>query len=241
MTYQETAPPAPPLRDVSVLVVDDSAASRLVCGAMARALGARVETAETAAQALALAERCGFDLIIVDIGLPDADGRVLINAVRAAPACTRTAILCISGLDGEPRRKSALIAGADAFATKPFFDISAFQAAIGAAMGWVVTDAQAGVTAAPDLSGVQPEALRDLNLAADRLRAAVASGDAGALRRGAHFLSGVAAIMGDDQLAGLCRKSEAASDDDAGALRATEKMLTRTEAARRALIEQGGL
>jgi CheY-like chemotaxis protein len=206
---------------------------------MARALGARVEMAETAVQALAMAERTPFDLIIVDIGLPDADGRVLISALREVSACMRTSLLCVSGLGGDARKSSALIAGANAFVTKPFVDLNAFQTAANGAMGRP-RDQSENPVEAPVTRNFTVEALRDLDQAAIRLREAVALGDMSALRRSAHFLSGIALLMGDDHLAGLCRKAEAA-DEDAGALRATEKMLLHTETARTTLALQGCL
>ncbi|MGB0506726.1 MAG: response regulator [Pikeienuella sp.] len=229
--------PAPPLSNLSILVVDDSAACRMVCAAMARALGASVEMAETAIQALAMAEKTPYDLIIVDIGLPDSDGRVLISALRELSACQKTSLLCVSGLGGDARKSTAMISGADAFATKPFSNLGAFQTAICDALNRPDEDSN---ISSPSLRNFTPEALRDLDQAAIRLREAIASGDTGALRRSAHFLSGVANLVGDDHLANLCRKAEA-MDKDAGALRATEKMLKQTEAVRKTLALQGCL
>jgi response regulator RpfG family c-di-GMP phosphodiesterase len=58
----------PSLTGKRILIVDDSAACRMVQEAMAKAMGAFVETAETAVQAMVASDASTFDLIILDIG-----------------------------------------------------------------------------------------------------------------------------------------------------------------------------
>ncbi len=111
------------LTDKRILIVDDSAACRMVQEAMVRALGAIPTTAETAVQAMVASGETAFDLIILDIGLADADGRVLARTLRETPHGEAAAILCVSGLGGQAREDGALAAGADAFAEKPFASI----------------------------------------------------------------------------------------------------------------------
>lgn len=191
---------------------------------MVRALGGDVESVETGAAAMVAAE--GKDLLVLDIGLEDADGRALAGALRAE-AGYRGAILCISGLGGEARRREALAAGADAFAEKPFETAADFTAAMLAALA-----ARGGGTAAateaadrPALSGrVLTGARADLIRARARLIQGLAAGDHAAVRRAAHFLSGVAGVLGDHALAEASRRA-AERDPDAGPLRAVETML----------------
>jgi two-component system response regulator MprA len=64
-----------------------------------------------------VAER-GADALIVDIGLPDADGRDVCQALRAAGL--ETPILFLTALDALPDRISAFRAGGDDYVTKPF-------------------------------------------------------------------------------------------------------------------------
>jgi signal transduction histidine kinase/DNA-binding response OmpR family regulator len=91
----------PALRDRRVLLVDDSAASQRVLTARLRALGAEVETCASPSAALdrlsaqgpdtAPAQaRAGFDLILIDLGLPEMDGLGLGRAIRQRALRERT-------------------------------------------------------------------------------------------------------------------------------------------------------
>ena len=78
--------PVPELRDVDVLVVDDSACVRDVLADMLGRFGCRVGVAATAAEALQRASEAGppgFDIAIVDWKLPDMDGFELARQLRA--------------------------------------------------------------------------------------------------------------------------------------------------------------
>lgn len=226
---------APALIGKRVLIVDDSAACRMVQEAMARAMGAFVETAETAVQAMVASDATAFDLIILDIGLADADGRVLARTLRETPHGGAAAILCVSGLGGQTREDGALDAGADAFAEKPFASVAAFadvaSRAIMTRLGVAGVKPAFAADAAPeadDAGGVPPHiascALDDLTRARERLIAAVGKGDVAAARRTGHFISGVASLIGEPALDAASRTLETAGGD-AGALRSVEAVL----------------
>ena len=68
------------------------------------------------------------DVILLDLGLPDADGLVLIRHVRRE---STTPILVLSARDAEPDKVAALEAGADDYVTKPF-GLPELRARIGA-------------------------------------------------------------------------------------------------------------
>ena len=57
------------------------------------------------------------DLVILDLGLPDVDGSVVIRRVRRDAA---TPIVVLSVRDREDAKVAALEQGADDFVTKPF-------------------------------------------------------------------------------------------------------------------------
>jgi PAS domain S-box-containing protein len=67
---------------VKVLLVEDHADTRRILARLLQASGYRVETAETAAGALDLAAAGRFDVMVSDIGLPDATGYELMRAIR---------------------------------------------------------------------------------------------------------------------------------------------------------------
>jgi CheY-like chemotaxis protein len=99
-----------------VLIVDDDKAIRRVLELSLTARGYEVDLAATGAAAIDLA-RCGPDLIILDIGLPDLSGLAAITAIRAS--CDAT-IIVISAQEAVAARTAALAAGAADYLPKPF-------------------------------------------------------------------------------------------------------------------------
>lgn len=221
----------PPLTGLKTLVVDDSAACRMMEAAMCRRLGAEADVAETAIKAQALTASEKYDLVILDIGLADADGRVLCSTIREQGASQDAAILCVSGLGGDDRRETALRAGADGFAEKPFDSVQGFAMAACAAL-----DSRGVAPTGPYPEAAEPEepisasiaahALTDLKRARKRLFDSMAAGDVCGVRRTAHFLSGVAGVLNDRALGEASQRVQGATGETAG-LRAIETMLTR--------------
>jgi len=103
---------------VRILVVEDDA---LVADAIRRGLAEagyavdHVESAERAGTALGTES---FDLAVVDIGLPGADGLVLLQRMRRAG--TAVPVLILTARDALADRVNALDLGADDYLVKPF-------------------------------------------------------------------------------------------------------------------------
>jgi len=101
-----------------ILVVEDDA---LVADAIRRGLSEagyavdHVESAERAGTALGTES---FDLAVVDIGLPGADGLVLLQRMRRAG--TAVPVLILTARDALADRVNALDLGADDYLVKPF-------------------------------------------------------------------------------------------------------------------------
>jgi two-component system KDP operon response regulator KdpE len=76
-----------------------------------------VYTAQTAAQALAVAAAHPPDLVILDLGLPDMEGVEVIAGLRG---WTAAPIIVLSGRADSSDKVEALDAGADDYMTKPF-------------------------------------------------------------------------------------------------------------------------
>ncbi|MGZ3439909.1 MAG: response regulator, partial [Polyangia bacterium] len=74
---------APPLHGVRIVAVDDEADAREVLRALLEQHGAEVRTAGSAAEALALVQSWRPDMLVSDIGMPEADGYELMLRVRA--------------------------------------------------------------------------------------------------------------------------------------------------------------
>lgn len=72
----------------------------------------------SAAEALERVKSERFDLIILDVGLPDMDGRELCRAMRRSGV--RTPIIMLTGADSDSDTILGLDSGANDYVTKPF-------------------------------------------------------------------------------------------------------------------------
>ncbi len=80
-------------------------------------MGYEVTVADTGKQALVLAAQNRFDAVILDLGLPDLDGKWVITRMRQ---WSEVPILVLSARDIEQEKIAALDLGADDFVNKPF-------------------------------------------------------------------------------------------------------------------------
>jgi signal transduction histidine kinase/CheY-like chemotaxis protein len=89
-------PKLPKLPGTTILFVDDHPEARALAQTVFTHCGARVITAETAAEALDALTTSLPDVLISDIGLPDEDGYALIRRVRALPASSGGSVPAIA-------------------------------------------------------------------------------------------------------------------------------------------------
>src|SRR5271166_3327673 len=102
-----------------ILIVDDD-------GSLRQSLAEQLELHEefasvqcdSAARALQIASTERFDAILLDVGLPDMDGRELCRLLRRAGV--QVPIVMLTGADSEPDTILGLESGADDYVTKPF-------------------------------------------------------------------------------------------------------------------------
>jgi two-component system KDP operon response regulator KdpE len=103
--------------NLRILVVDDEKSIRSFLKTSLLAYGYDVFEAAKGKEALIESVSVHPDVIILDLGLPDMDGREVIVKIRKR---TKTPIIILSVRD-DPREKiAALDAGADDYLTKPF-------------------------------------------------------------------------------------------------------------------------
>jgi two-component system, OmpR family, KDP operon response regulator KdpE len=101
----------------AILLVEDDEATRRSIATFLRGHDHEVVEAGDVATATADWERRRPDLIVLDLGLPDDDGLVVIRHVRLEAT---TPILVLSARDRERDKVAALDLGADDYVTKPF-------------------------------------------------------------------------------------------------------------------------
>ncbi|WP_395696838.1 response regulator [Methylocella sp.] len=100
-----------------ILVVDDEPQIHRFLKPSLAAAGYEAFGALTAAEALEAFRRHGADLVVLDLGLPDCDGKELIRAFREKG---QTPIVVLSARDQEDEKVQALDLGADDYVNKPF-------------------------------------------------------------------------------------------------------------------------
>jgi two-component system response regulator TctD len=101
-----------------LLLVEDSSRLRDLVGETVREAGWGFDAAPNLAFAEAALATTTYDLIVLDLGLPDGDGLGLLRGLRARKDMTPVLVLTARGAIDE--RIAGLDAGADDYLTKPF-------------------------------------------------------------------------------------------------------------------------
>jgi two-component system KDP operon response regulator KdpE len=100
-----------------ILVVDDEPQILRFLSLGLKAAGYAISTAATGGDSLKLIAQRAPDLIILDLGLPDMDGKDVISSVRA---WSKVPIVVVSARGREAEKIAALDLGADDYINKPF-------------------------------------------------------------------------------------------------------------------------
>ncbi|MDF2563628.1 MAG: kdpE 3 [Massilibacillus sp.] len=100
-----------------VLVVDDEAQIRRLLRVALNAHGYEVEEVGTGGEGIVRATMFKPDLLIVDLGLPDMDGKLVVKEIRE---WSNAPIIVLTARDQEQEKIDALDLGADDYVTKPF-------------------------------------------------------------------------------------------------------------------------
>ncbi|GMU46041.1 MAG: hypothetical protein AMXMBFR26_08230 [Porticoccaceae bacterium] len=111
--------PASPLR--KVLLVEDNAVNQQVAAEMLSRLGVKAELAEHGEQALAMATRTDYDLILMDCNMPVMDGYEATRRIREleGEGARKVPIIAMTAATGAEEQQRALDAGFTDFLHKP--------------------------------------------------------------------------------------------------------------------------
>ena len=101
-----------------VLIVEDDPELRSVLSRSLREEGFEVDTVGSGADVLARTEKSLPDIFVIDIGLPDADGRDVCQALRARGI--EAPVLFLTARDAVVDRVAGFDAGGDDYVAKPF-------------------------------------------------------------------------------------------------------------------------
>ena len=107
-----------------LLIVEDELDLATALATGLRREGYAIDTAATAAEARERLEDTPYDVVCLDLGLPDDDGRAVCREIRAGelllPNATPPRVLILTARDGLDDRVGGLDDGADDYLVKPF-------------------------------------------------------------------------------------------------------------------------
>jgi signal transduction histidine kinase/CheY-like chemotaxis protein/HPt (histidine-containing phosphotransfer) domain-containing protein len=248
---------AAPARSLRVLLAEDNLVNQRVGLRLLERLGYRADVAANGVEVLAALERQPYDVVLMDMQMPEMDGVEAtrrIRATRPRPAPPRIVAMTANAMAGD--REACLEAGMDDYIAKPV-RLADLRAALDRCVAAPAPEPAAlggGAPAGANDADIDTalDALREgadegfvahlvaafgddaaMRLAA--IRDAIAARDAGALTGAAHALKGSSASLGASGLAALCARLEASGR--AGALEGTADVAAATEAECRRVLD----
>src|SRR5690349_14371444 len=87
------------VRPARILVVDDHPQMRALLSRLLKRYGHHAELATGGAEALARLASGGIDLVLLDLFMPDLDGREVLRRIKADPQLRQTPVVIVSGVD----------------------------------------------------------------------------------------------------------------------------------------------
>lgn len=115
-------------KDISVLAVDDNPANLKLIIVLLENLGIKVDGASGGKEALAYYEKKFYDLIIMDIQMPEMDGLAVSKKIRLSEkSASHTPIIALTAHALESEKHAILCAGMDDYLTKPIDEQALYQ------------------------------------------------------------------------------------------------------------------
>jgi two-component system CheB/CheR fusion protein len=102
-----------------ILVVDDSVDTLRMLSRLLRTEGAFVESATEGLEAIRLAEKGAFDLLLCDISMPGMDGYEMMEELRRRPGCSEIPAIALTGFGQRGDVERAHAVGFSEHVTKP--------------------------------------------------------------------------------------------------------------------------
>jgi two-component system, sensor histidine kinase and response regulator len=118
---QQAPSPVPTTTPLHILVAEDNELSAQVLEQALARQGHRVRLASNGREVLTLAEQGGFDLLLLDVHMPELDGFQVVRAIREREltAGGHLPIIALTARSRKEDRERCLAAGMDDFQTKP--------------------------------------------------------------------------------------------------------------------------
>ena len=225
-----------PLR---LLVAEDNAVNRQLVVALLRRLGYHADLAETGLEALDALERKTYDVVLMDVQMPELDGLEATRLIRERFGTRRPTIIAMTANAMEGDREECLAAGMDDYLSKPIHrhELARALARCAAAHAPETLDRAVLQTLVSSFGGgdegrrtvaeLVGTFLDDAVAQLVTLRGAIERRDSDETRRVAHTLKSNGATFGARPFAELCRELEARARE--GDLGETPDLLARVD------------
>jgi signal transduction histidine kinase len=225
--------PAPSFVGREILLAEDAAENRVIVQAHLRATGCGVDVAVDGIQAVEKWRHGNFDLVLMDVHMPGADGCEATRRIRAEERRSGRRPIAIIALSADTlpeQRDEALAAGCDAHLGKPFTQRELFATLERflaptepvTAKSAEEREYEAPARIPPDLADLAEEYLTNRCADAVALREAVQAGDLTAAKRRGHNMKGSGSGYGFPRVSELGARIERAAE--AGDVAAIERL-----------------
>lgn len=114
------SPKLPEPFDLSILLVEDNATNQAVALSLLEKLGQKTQVAVTGCQAVEMIASGSYDLVFMDMQMPEMDGLEATKAVRKLALKKQPRIIALTANAFEADRERCFGAGMDGFIAKPF-------------------------------------------------------------------------------------------------------------------------
>ena len=175
LPFEVASPPTPSLpsgagtrdvTDIRVLIVDDNHTSREIVHRYLKSWGMRSGLESGATDAIrtlrqAAAEGDPYDVVIIDLMMPNVSGTDLANAIKADPALARLNLILLTAFDQRGQGEEALDRGFSAYLTKPIRRSQLYDAIVNAVVADEVHPVDETVEAVHEVSPQAPEVVVD--------------------------------------------------------------------------------
>ncbi|MDX2164195.1 MAG: response regulator [Gammaproteobacteria bacterium] len=104
---------------LSILVVEDNLLARTATKFLFKSFTCTLDFAQTGKETLKLLEKKHYDVVFLDLGLPDIEGIELIKKIRKNKKNSHLRIAVLTAHNDPQYKNSSVTAGADRFYTKP--------------------------------------------------------------------------------------------------------------------------
>jgi PAS domain S-box-containing protein len=219
-TAAEAGEATPEWRPLRILVAEDNAVNQRVALLVLEKLGYRADVAGDGKEAIEALQRQPYDVILMDVQMPDMDGLEATREIRRrwpGPE-RRPRIVAMTAGATEDDRRACLAAGMDDFVSKPIRqeELTAALATSGTTSpasnptidGNALARLREAVGSEEALADLTRTFKADSNRLLAELRTDLHAGRSDDVRRHAHTLKSTAATFGAEALADLCRRLE---------------------------------